>query len=309
MIVRMFEIWARGVLSARSQRRVRRHAERAREPLLRDLSAGYATPDTQQFVTAGPSGDYRIFVATPSAAPPAGGFPLLYLLDANASFGTAVDALRFQAPWPQVSGVGPMIVVGVGYPGDAAFDHRRRSFDFTPPLRNPDWKSPFVLGAPWLKPGGAGLLLDFLTGPLLDAICARYPVDRGQTGVSGLSLGGTFALHALATRPEAFRFYAAVSSALWWDGGRVVDELAAMPGSAGEGRAAFIAVGSQEIPGDEAICEMMISNARSAAEAAGRAGVRTTLVVAEGENHQSTQTALMPSVMRAFAASRRIAGD
>jgi hypothetical protein len=72
---------------------------------------------------------YRILVSTPRGPRPPEGFPVIYVLDAEAWFGVAVEIVRMR----EYSKLSPAIVVGVGYPGSSFFDVTRRSFDFTPP--------------------------------------------------------------------------------------------------------------------------------------------------------------------------------
>lgn len=296
MILHMFKIMAHYRAQAFGQWRVVRRSEKVSEPLLHSVSRGYALPDTHEFSATGPSGEHRIFVFVPPGSPPPSGYPLLFVVDANAIFGAAVDAARLQMPWPDVSGVTPFMIVGVGYPGSTPFDHRRRSWDLAPSLRNPTWKSP--LGLPWHQPGGADDFIDFLTGPLLNALCARYPVARARRGICGLSLGGTFALYAFAIRHDAFSFHAAVSSALWFDGGRIVEELKALSPGSRLTASAFICVGKEEIPDNSEICDMMLAGSRDAAKEIERTGSPVTYRECEGENHQSTIIAMMPQLMK-----------
>jgi predicted alpha/beta superfamily hydrolase len=151
--------------------------------------------------------DYTIFISAPDGAPPPGGFPVLYVLDANAWFGAAAEIVRLN----EIES-GPAIVVGVGYPIRTMHDARRRGHDFT-------------LGAP-LAPqgayagtdfGGADAFLEFLKGDLRSEIGKAYPIDPGRQSLFGHSLGGYFVLHALFTAPEAFFAYIAASPAIWWD--------------------------------------------------------------------------------------------
>lgn len=292
----MFKIMAHYRAQAFGQWRVARRAEKLIEPLLCDVSRGYAIPDTHEFSANGPSGEHRIFVFVPPGSPPPSGYPVLFVVDANAIFGAAVDAARLQMPWPDVSGVTPFVIVGVGYPGTAPFEHRRRSWDIAPPLRNPTWKSP--LGLPWHQPGGADDFIDFLTGSLLDAPCMRYPLEKSRRGICGLSLGGTFALYAFATRPDGYFFHAAVSSSLWFDDGRILEELEKLPPGSRAAKNAFISVGKEEIPGKQDICDMMLAVSQAAAKEIERIGSLVTYCECEGENHQSTIITTMPQIMR-----------
>ena len=47
--------------------------------------------------------EYRIFIAEPMGPPPEGGYPVLYSLDANATFGTLAEAIRLQSRPPRHS--------------------------------------------------------------------------------------------------------------------------------------------------------------------------------------------------------------
>jgi predicted alpha/beta superfamily hydrolase len=53
--------------------------------------------------------------------------------------------------------------------------------------------------------------------------------QREFTGVGGSSLGGLFALHMGFTRPDVFGRIAAMSPSVWWAGGQMLREAAALP--------------------------------------------------------------------------------
>ena len=57
--------------------------------------------------------DYRLWLAWPQQPPPSAGYPVIYVLDANATFGTFVEAIRMRAHRPDATGVGPAIVAGI----------------------------------------------------------------------------------------------------------------------------------------------------------------------------------------------------
>jgi enterochelin esterase-like enzyme len=71
--------------------------------------------------------DYRVQIFIPRKAPPAGGYPVLYVLDGDALFGTFAEAVRNRS---QAGEIDAAIVVGIsGGPGEHTAD---RTFDFTP---------------------------------------------------------------------------------------------------------------------------------------------------------------------------------
>jgi predicted alpha/beta superfamily hydrolase len=167
---------------------------------------------------------YRIFVARPLLPAPENGYPVVYMLDANAAFGTMAEAVRLQSARPEATGVAPAIVVGIGYPTDLPLDLTRRTFDYTPDVdraslsARPD-------GSAWPPTGGAGAFLDFIEDELKPAIAEEFPVDPARQALFGHSFGGLFTLYALFNRPRAFRSYIAGSPSIWF-GNRAILEAA-----------------------------------------------------------------------------------
>lgn len=184
---------------------------------------------------------YTVSVALPSGPPPAGGYPVVYLLDANLFFGTAVEAVRLM----QLGGELPqMIIVGVGYPtNDVMLFAAKRQFDLTPTA----WEIPLSYGRLGDKTGGGAAFLQFLTQQVKPAIARDFQVASDKQVLVGDSLGGLFAVQTALTSPEAFTDYVITSPSLWWD-----DELllrrTASPGRDAKrvsGRV-FVGVGSLE---------------------------------------------------------------
>jgi uncharacterized protein len=167
--------------------------------------------------------EYRIMLATPQNPPPATGYPVIYLLDAEMCFGTAVEAVRWQTKPPK--GYDPAVVVGIGYP--SRLDRvRERFLDYTTPadLGNLPVRGN---GEPWPPLGGADAFLDFIEQELMPAVEARFPVDRSRHAFIGHSMGGFLVLHALFTRKPVFRTYVAGSPSIWWNGHALLEEESA----------------------------------------------------------------------------------
>lgn len=156
---------------------------------------------------------YRISVAEPMGPPPEGGYPVLYSLDANASFGTLAEAVRLQSRTPR--GITPSIIVGVGYDSDSPIVTDERFYDYTVPAAAHELPVR-PNGMPWPETGGADDFLDFIELQLIPRVASRYPVNPGKQSVFGHSLGGFFVLYALFTRPHVFRRYIAASPSVWW---------------------------------------------------------------------------------------------
>jgi predicted alpha/beta superfamily hydrolase len=255
--------------------------------------------------------DYTIFISAPEGAPPTGGFPVLYVLDANAWFGLAAEIARLN----ELEG-GPSIVVGVGYPVHTLYDGPRRDHDFTvgPPLT----PQPASAGS---KFGGAAAFLDFLRHELRDAVAKTYPINGHRQSLFGHSLGGYFVLHALFTAPDAFASYVAASPAIWWDDTALkAEEKAFTAHSRSSGQPdVLITVGGleQELGAadtalmtkmysmnpaafagatlDQALAHIresqaknrMIDNAREMADRLKASGTSASFVVFDGDNHRT----------------------
>ena len=173
---------------------------------------GYTMPSTQVWDLPAANGEvYRIFVSYPSEGEaPKDGYPVLYVLDGNAYFGSFAQARWVQEYLP----IGKSIVVGVGYPTNEAWDVRRLN-DFTAPLLDPPPRQVRELAK--YKSGARKEFLDFMTGKLRTEISRRYSTDPDRHSLFGHSLGGLFALYALYERPEAFHSIVAASPSMEWN--------------------------------------------------------------------------------------------
>lgn len=162
---------------------------------------------------------WRVWVQRPPEGPrPANGYPVLYLLDGNSAFALAAQLARNEAARPADVRADPLLVVGIGHPGEAIHHSAARQRDYTPPP---------ATGAPAAQAGGADTLLDFIARELQPRIAASFAVDAARQTLSGHSFGGLFVLHALFTRPQLFTRYAAASPSVWWGGGQILQEAEA----------------------------------------------------------------------------------
>jgi predicted alpha/beta superfamily hydrolase len=141
-----------------------------------------------------------IYVRVPRQAAGPARYPVLYLTDGEAHFAHTVATIDFLARNGRMP---EMIVVGIA--------NTDRSRDLTPSkatLTTPDGR---VLQFP--SAGGADAFLSFMATELIPNI---YPAAPFRI-FAGHSFGGLFALHVLATRPDTFAAYIAVSPTLLWD--------------------------------------------------------------------------------------------
>lgn len=162
---------------------------------------------------------YRIFVAPPPGPAPSTGYPVLYVLDGNASFPLAALLARNAAARSERTGQIAALVVGIGYPGERDFDVAARSRDYTPG----SCASPAdALSA---QTGCASAFLRFIETELKPLIAAQHPVDASRQALFGHSFGGLLVLHALFSQPQAFSTYLASSPSIWWQEQALFDAL------------------------------------------------------------------------------------
>ena len=149
----------------------------------------------------------RIFVAVPEGPVPAQGHPGLWALDGNTAFPLLAALVRQRASRPaDVRGAVP-VVVGLGLPGEEAYDQAVRADDYT---------LPGVTGG-----GHADRFLDAIERQLMPWLAQQLPVDAARQTLFGHSFGGLFTLYALFTRPSLFQRHVAASPSIWW-GGRAI---------------------------------------------------------------------------------------
>lgn len=255
---------------------------------------GYTMPSTHVWDMAADDGKtYRIFVSFPgSGEPPERGYPVLYVLDGNAMFAAFAETRRIMEYGDMPQG----IVVGVGYPGDGAYDVRRLE-DLTPPLLDPP--PPLWRDLAQYKSGGRAQFLDFLTGRLRQEIARRYKVDPDRQSLFGHSLGGLFGLYALYTRPQAFQSIVAASPSLEWNEQGVLAEerdftARLKAGKVGRTSRLMLLAGGRDIDDEPELAEALF---RRLDRLSGY-GLRARLHLYEDEPHLMVPVRSVPDTLR-----------
>jgi len=180
----------------------------------------YTLPHSVEQVVRAKNGDaYPILIAWPEAPPPAGGYPVLYVLDGEDNFAIAALTARRMARAGARTGISDGIVVGI-----AAGPLPRRTRDYTP--ATPGWTIPANRPASGMATGGAEAFLDFVERQVKPLVRRRWRVDRSRETLLGHSFGGLLALHAALTRPAMFGGVVAVSPSLWFGDGLIAREVA-----------------------------------------------------------------------------------
>ena len=129
-------------------------------------------------------------------------------------------------------------------------------------------------------------------------------LDGERQALLGHSLGGYFALNALALRPDCIRVAGAISPSIWWDASAVQSALSAMPDA---GQSLFLAAGEREEPAtvrqpadERRIARGIVREARKAAEIARQmlGDGRVKLAIAPDEDHASAILTVLPAFLR-----------
>jgi uncharacterized protein len=169
-------------------------------------------------------------------------------LDGNYACGTAFQLVSFL----EMSGhLPPAVQVSVGYVLDSTVPAMMARNTELTPVGWPEWDATYgeILGTPAPSSGRADRFLAFLNDELKSAVEAECGIDPTQWTLSGQSLGGLFALHALLSDPRRFRRYFAVGSSLWWRKPLIFDRAESFVRQVDPiGVSVYIAAGDQETP-------------------------------------------------------------
>jgi len=242
--------------------------------------------------------EYEIRVWVPEGAPPASGYSVIYLLDANAVFGTLVEAMRAQSSRPEKTGVVPAVVIGIGYPSGGLFPPDRH-YDFMMMVpedelpRRPD-------GGNWPEHGGAEEFTHFIEEQLKPEIERRYAVDRSKQSIIGHSLGGLYVVQMLLGRPGTYRNYVACSPSLHWNPAWIARQQASFISRMEDsGAEIHVLLAAGELEGSHP--SGVVHHSRALANAlnqAGTEGLHADFICFEDEGHVSVLPVFLSRALR-----------
>lgn len=193
---------------------------------------------TREYLANKSGAAYQVRIWTPQGDAPEGGWPVVYVLDAKAMFGTFVEAIQRSGRRPDATGIGMAAVVGIAHLGEGLFatEQRYRDYTFEP--------SPLVEST---LAGGGLNFLSFIVDQLAPELSLECGFNPARQSLFGHSLAGYFVLNALALRPDAFCYYAAISPSIWWNPAALTARINALHREAVAGvRGVLIAVGEWE---------------------------------------------------------------
>lgn len=257
----------------------------------------FSLPDTRvmSFTSKDGSHAFRLLIGLPrNYATRSERFPVIYLLDADFSFALAQDIQRHSTDRGQEK---EAIVVGIAYPGadtDIKTYERTRTRDYTPTHVADGGYGPDIQALS----GGGAKFLDILGGEILPFIDAKFRTDPGARMIVGHSYGALFATYAMLTKPGLFHDYLVVSPSLWYDNKMMFDVAKSYIASHKSLAAnVFYAVGSFEAQSNhDMVGDLQAWN--DMFKAANLAGYNSTMIVYDGETHESVFPAALTRGLR-----------
>ncbi len=137
---------------------------------------------------------------------------ILVLLDGNAHFPMGLNLLA-------QSSTKSLMLVGIGYAGNVAYDLENRTLDYTPKITNKSLENPqrFQNG------GKAEEFSEFLQQKILTPFKKQYPT--AEISLFGHSFGGLFCLWSYLNLTDSFDSYFCASPSLWWAEGEILKDI------------------------------------------------------------------------------------
>lgn len=176
-------------------------------PNIADKGSAFYHFTQRQYDSADGERHYRVWTAVPDKAPPAAGYPVLYMLDGNAVMDKLNDAFL-----QQLSAGSPPVIVAIGYQTTLPFDTAARAWDYTPPLKTHEPRAGKT-ALPPRKTGGNDLFRQLLSETMVPQTEANLKIDPRQRAIWGHSYGGLFVLDAWRNH-SLFRIYYSASPSL-----------------------------------------------------------------------------------------------
>jgi uncharacterized protein len=139
---------------------------------------------------------------------PIDSLPIVFVLDADMSFGLVYDIVR----WLQWGREIPYVaVVGISYGTGQKDWWAKRSRDFS------ESKDATKLWGDWPLAGGAANFKSFIEKELFQFLETEYNLKGDSRTIIGLSFGGLFCADILFSKPELFNNYVILGPALLWN--------------------------------------------------------------------------------------------
>jgi predicted alpha/beta superfamily hydrolase len=259
--------------------------------------SGYVLPDTETWEYKSDDGyPYQIFISKPQGAAPPEGYPVLYVLDANAMFAGFAETRRILSYMN--SDLGKTIIVGIGYKTDKAYDVRR-IYDFVQDFQKPIMPAQVPLAV--YKAGGRDAFAHFILDRLKPELARRYSINANRQALFGHSFGGLFALYLLYSHPTQFHAIIAASPSIWWNDQEIVTEERAFAAKLMQGKIQGPVSSIRVVTGE--LDETAVENIDAVAlarrlEPLSAYGLRSEFEMFKGETHITVPSRSVTSTLR-----------
>ena len=180
-----------------------------------------ASPERRWQFTSRFTGEvYDVRIYTPSAPPPPNGFPVIYVLDGGALFGSFREAAHTRANAGELD---QAVIVGIeGADGAKGAD---RFYDYSAADFSTEEKTFVVDANVNARHGGAEQFFQTIEREIKPKLATLVKVDPARTTLFGWSLGGQFVLHTLFRHPGAYRTFEALSPSIWWHDSAILQDV------------------------------------------------------------------------------------
>ncbi|WP_380180277.1 alpha/beta hydrolase [Kalamiella sp. sgz302252] len=187
-------------------------------PNIADKGSAFYRFSVSTFDSADGSRHYKVWTGVPNKNPPPSGFPVMYLLDGNATMDRLSETLL-----QQLSAHNPPVIVAVGYQTAEPFDLLARNYDYTPLIKDNRGQPVQFRGR---QGGGDARFRQLLTEKIVPQAEKGLKINADERGIWGHSLGGVFVLNTYLSSP-LFHFYYPTSPTLNQQYGGVLTQLTA----------------------------------------------------------------------------------
>lgn len=139
---------------------------------------------------------------------PTDSLPIVFVLDADMSFGLVYDVVRWLNWGREIPYVA---IVGISYGTGQKDWWAKRSRDFS------ESKDATKHWGDWPLAGGAAEFKEFIEKELFQFLEDKYKLKGNSRTIIGLSFGGLFCTDVLFSKPELFNNYIILGPALLWN--------------------------------------------------------------------------------------------
>ena len=185
-------------------------------PNIADKGSAFYHFTQRQYDSADGERHYRVWTAVPDKAPPAAGYPVLYMLDGNAVMDRVSDSLL-----AQLTQKTPPVIVAVGYQTTLPFDQNARAYDYRPTVKENSADS----GRDSRKSGGSEAFRQLLQNTIVENVERGMKIDPRRRAIWGHSYGGLFIIDSWLASSR-FRIYFSASPSLGRGNASLLDKMA-----------------------------------------------------------------------------------